>query len=97
LRGYRLAGNVLTVNGHWHCLGRRPARNDLAALLSIDGGEQIDADALFASYRRTLFQRLDPKRCLSFALFLAAFAMLAGCRCPKQESRELPVDRYAEA
>lgn len=86
LSTYPLVGNVLMADGSCHCLERRPSRDDLATLLSVAGGEPIDADALLELHRRTLFERLDLKRCLSFALFLVLVALLASHRRPRRKA-----------
>jgi hypothetical protein len=73
---YPLVGSVLLADGSCHCLQRQPSRDEIAALLSIDGGEPINNDALFKWHRRTAFLGLDVKRCLSYALFVIFFTLL---------------------
>jgi hypothetical protein len=74
---YPVAGNVLMVDGDCHSLESRPSRDDLAALLSINGGERVDTDAVFRWHRSESFLGLDLGRCMSFALFLVFFALLS--------------------
>ncbi len=71
---YPLKGNVLTADGSCHCLEDQPSRNDLTALLSIDGGESINHDGVFGWHRAT--SRLDTIRCMSFALYLVFLLLL---------------------
>jgi hypothetical protein len=73
---FPLAGNALMVDGSCHLFESRPSRDDLAALLSIDGGEPIDNERVFRRHRSSLLLRLDIIRCVGFVLFLVFFALL---------------------
>lgn len=78
LRTFPLAGCVLTTDGSCHCLETRPSREDLAALLSIDGGESVDSEMVFRWQHDTSGLQLDPFRCVSFALFFVFLLLAVG-------------------
>jgi len=75
-RTYPLAGNVLMADGSCQRFENRPSRDELAALLSIGGGESIDDDTLFWPPRDASALVLDVVRCMGFALYLLFLALL---------------------
>ena len=76
LREYPLVGNVLMVDGSCRTLAYAPSCDDLAALLTIDGGESIDENAVFRWSHGGPFLGLDVMRCTLFILLLVSFVLL---------------------
>lgn len=73
---YPLTGHVLMADGSCLCLRKRPSREDLAASLSIAGGEPADRDIVLWSSRESPIHGLDASRCLGFAVYVAFLALL---------------------
>lgn len=57
---YPLTGHVLLADGSHRCLRKRPSREDLAASLSIAGGETLDRDTVFWTSQESFAYGLDP-------------------------------------
>jgi hypothetical protein len=71
---YPLAGNVLMADGSCRMLAFPPAHEDLRAMLSVDGGETIDEDAIFRWHASSL--KIDMMRCALFLGLLVSFVLL---------------------
>jgi len=76
LREYPLVGNVLMADGSCRMLAYRPSPDELAAMLTIDGDETIDEDAVFRWNDGASFIGLDVMRCTLFVLLLVSFVLL---------------------
>lgn len=76
LREYPLVGNVLMADGSCRMLAHLPSPDDLAAMLTIDGDESIDEDAVFRWNDGASFIGLDVMRCTLFVLLLVSFVFL---------------------
>lgn len=72
---YPLWGHVLMADGSCHCFQSKPSRDEVAALLSIERGDQID-DSHFEWHRQTLLQRIDWTRALSCGLLVIFLVLL---------------------
>ncbi|MEA1952545.1 MAG: hypothetical protein U9N87_14285, partial [Planctomycetota bacterium] len=65
-------GHIVMADGSVRCLRKRPSAEDLAALLSIDGGEAIDIDRLLEEAEYPLYQRLHWDYVIGLPLFLVS-------------------------
>ena len=65
-----LAGHVLFADGSVRMIPYRLSREDLTKLLTVDGGEPVDVDQLFASYKPSLVKRLRWDHVIGLPLFI---------------------------
>jgi len=66
-RSMAVAGNILFADGSVRTVHKRLSRDDLAALVTIDGGENVDLDTLLEP---TLAERLRWERVVGLPLFI---------------------------
>ena len=67
-----IAGCIAMADGSVRILHKRPSAEDLAALLSINGGESVDMDRLARDIDYPLVQRLRWDHVIGLPLFLIA-------------------------
>jgi hypothetical protein len=72
LRSVPLVGSVLFADGSVRQFPSRLSREDLAALLSIDGGEPVDRDRILAAYEPPLWQSLRWDHVVALPLFFVS-------------------------
>ncbi|MBN2293011.1 MAG: DUF1559 domain-containing protein [Pirellulales bacterium] len=71
-KSYPIPGNIVMADGSVRCLHKPLSPDDLAALLSIDGGEEIDIDQLLEDGEYPLYQRLRWDHVIGLPLFLVS-------------------------
>lgn len=71
-----VAGHIAMANGSIRQLQRHPSTKDLAAMLSINGGESISIDSLIKKYKHPLYKRLRWDHIIGLPLFLVTLAWL---------------------
>ena len=64
-----IVGHVVMADGSVRTLYNRPSAEDLAALLSIDGGESVDIDRLVTELEHPLYQQLRWDHIIGLPLF----------------------------
>lgn len=71
-----LAGNILMADSSVHCFENRPSSEDLAAILSIDGGEPVKIEDMVEKYKYPLYKRLRWDHVIGLPLFLITLVWL---------------------
>lgn len=82
-RSYPLAGNVLFADGSVSTVWDRPARETMAAMLSINGGESVDHETVFVS--DSFHGWVDWGRCIGYLLFFLSLIILVS-RSPASQA-----------
>ncbi|MBN2216149.1 MAG: DUF1559 domain-containing protein [Pirellulales bacterium] len=93
IRSVPIGGHVLMADGCVRAIPGRLSREDLAALLSIYGGEKIDLDEMFDRYEPPLVESLRWDHIVALTMFLIStvwfwFRMAADARIRQEATRE---------